>query len=331
MLDFLDGEARDGHVELARNEWHQDRTPTRHSEYVREVLDSSWARSSVRVPALRDASGAVVASLTLYDLAWRLGSRRLRLGGIGTLVVRPDLRKLGLGTRLLKAVHHHLVQQGFDGAVLFSGIGREFYERLGYAELPVGNIDVDCTDWEDDVARRGLPAVTLRDYEPDDFDAVRELYNHSSSLQKLAVLRPEDYWQHRLGALALRDEHFSDGPERHRVLVAEIEGEVTGYLIARLRPLHQELTVLEYGFRPEAPEHLTALVAALLGELDGERREAPRVRGVVPSRFGNLCPQGDVRWRPERDTRLMLASFSDFLVPAECGPDDRHVWGSDRF
>ena len=156
-------------------------------------------------------------------------------------------------------------------------------------------------------------------------EAVRDLYNTDSCLQRLAVLRDDDLWSAHLLRSALGDRLF----DRHeRFLVSEDAGEVTAYLRCRVAA-SGDLVVREYGLRAGAREHLTALVRSAL------EREGPgapqRLTSVVPARFANLCPSESMRWKRWRSSRPMMKSFGSFRVPDHCDAEERWVWASDWF
>ena len=269
-----------------------------------------------RIGALQDRGRCELARVALLQRAWRLDAQRLRLVLAAGLEVRPDLRRLGLGSRLMRAVEEVLRVEGFDGLVVFSSAGPPFFERLGYEELPTQRIEADLDGWRE----AGPPVADpppIRDFEPADFTAVRELFNNAACLQRMAVLRNEHSW--RTGIAPGSGHHF---------LVSEGSGGVAGYLRAAVEEDRGRVRILEYGFGVGAREHLTALLRHLLERVpDGARR---RLVGVVPKRFQNLCPARSASWRTETALRLMMKSFGGFQVPVECPEDDRLVWTIDR-
>ncbi|MCZ6598208.1 MAG: GNAT family N-acetyltransferase [Planctomycetota bacterium] len=269
-----------------------------------------------RIGALHDRGGCELARVALLQRAWRLDARRLRLVLAADLEVRPDLRRIGLGSRLMRAVEEIVRVEGFDGLVVFSSVGPPFFERLGYEELTTHRLEADLEGWRE----AGPPVAdppAIRDYEPEDFTAVRELFNNAACLQRMAVLRDEMSWRARLAPGA--DHHF---------LVSEGAGGVAGYLRASVEEDRGLVRILEYGFEIGAREHLTALLRHLLERVPEDPGQ--RLVGIVPRRFRNLCPARSTSWRTETSLRLMMKSFGGFQVPVECPEDDRLVWTTDR-
>jgi GNAT superfamily N-acetyltransferase len=73
----------------------------------------------------RDADGRVAGT----GVAIRYG----RTGWIGHVFVRPDLRNIGLGSKLTSAALAHLQRAGCESIVLVAtDLGRRIYERMGF-------------------------------------------------------------------------------------------------------------------------------------------------------------------------------------------------------
>lgn len=255
-----------------------------------------------------------------------LGPRRLRLAGLCSLTVAHRFRGLGLSRELLAGVHERAAGEGFDGVLAFSTIGGGYFARLGYRPLPLAALEADLTDW-----RASGPPIettsTARPYEERDFGAVRDLYNTSASLQRMAVLRDAAYWDFLLRRSDLAGRHFP--AERAAFLVGERDGRVVSYLRAALRR-GGSMSVLEYGFEAGCAEDLTLLSRAAVDAFGDERPK--RLRSVVPTRFRNWCPSPSSRWRPEKRNVLMLLPLRGLGVPdADSAQDERLIWAADRF
>jgi hypothetical protein len=291
-------------------------------------MEHPWAQRAWRVPALLGEADAVLASCFLYELDLRLDGRRLELGGIGALHVRPDLRRLGLGRMLLERVHAWLGEQRKQGAFLFSAIGDAYYERLGYVALPGRELSGRFARGARD---REPTDCTLRPYAPADFAAVRELYNLTSSLQRIALLRTDDYWDFRLERTRRSAQLGFDPPHAGAFLVAEREGQIAAYLRSALEQDGRRLRLLEWGCAAGAHEVLRALIERARALAAQPGRAAPvELRAVGPARIANACGAREPSWAEERDNRMLVLSFGTFALP-ECAFDERVLWASDWF
>jgi N-acetylglutamate synthase-like GNAT family acetyltransferase len=290
-------------------------------------METPYGRRSWRVPALTDAGGAVVASMDLYETSLRLGHRRLRLGGIGCFNVRTDLRRSGLGRRLVDLVHARLRDEGFDGALLFSCIGEAYYERLGYETLPMLRLEADVTEWR--TAGRPETSSEIRAYADVDFEDVRNLYNTASALQELSVLRDEDTWGVELLRARLVDELAGRQARPWSFLVGARDGRVVSYLRSHWNADRRVLTVLELAFEPGCREDVTASLFHVLDAIQPEG--AVRLTAVAPTRLANLVPTRRLRWIEEHEDILMMLSFGSHAVPTDLPHDARLIWQSDWF
>lgn len=326
-LVFLEGVDREPAIEAHWREWHASRPRDVHREHVQRAMSSRWGRRAWRVAAMRDREGRVLATAFVYDLHYRLATQRLRLAGIGALCVDPQLRRLGIGSQFLSALHERLHEERHDGSALYSRIGREFYERLGYHRLPSRLVEADLVEGRD--PRFEPTQSLLREFEPRDFPAVRNLYNTSSALQRWAFLREDEYWRHRLDAQSERARLFSRGSGRALFLVGERDGRVVSYLRAAPASGGDVLELLEYGFEPGAGEDVPALVSHAAESNGGTRPR--RARALAPTRLANLLPARAPTWHSERRRIFMLKSFGGFEIPSDAPQDERLVWASDRF
>ncbi|MHB1458207.1 MAG: GNAT family N-acetyltransferase, partial [Armatimonadota bacterium] len=72
-----------------------------------------------------------VSNLTLIDYTVRIGSARLRMGGIAGVGTLEDCRKKGYSRSVLEDTTSYMKQLGYDVALLF-GIP-DYYHKFGYA------------------------------------------------------------------------------------------------------------------------------------------------------------------------------------------------------
>lgn len=315
-------------MEGSWREWNQGRNRAQYFDFLRRLMETPWGKKHWRVPALVDESGRAAAAMSLYDVFLRLEGKKLRLGGVGSFTVAPELRKRGLGRRLMDEVHAWLSAEGYDGAVLFSAIGPGYYARMGYEHLPTQSLEADVgRHWTPERVSSTPPA--LRDFRREDLSAVMSLYNMAASAQRMALLRDEEYWDIELLREGLSRERFCAYPHPRPFLVGEREGRIASYMRSARSLKDGALVVLEYAFEAGAKEDVAAMLALVRESLGPE---APAVlRGLLPSRFANLCPSRSLKWSEDRDSIMMIKSFGGFRVPVEAPPDERFVWSPDWF
>lgn len=71
----------------------------------------------------------LLSSLIIYDLS-------LERLGIGSIATPPQYRKNGYASKLVLLAMEQAVSMGKIDFFLFSDIGPEFYEKLGFSQLP---------------------------------------------------------------------------------------------------------------------------------------------------------------------------------------------------
>ena len=100
-------------------------------KYCRQTYFGSasydWSASRVAVE-----DGRLISHVGIWEYRMRVGKARLRTGGIGLVLTRPDHRKGGLASRVMRAVMASMAHSGYHLSTLF-GI-RNFYHRFGFAQ-----------------------------------------------------------------------------------------------------------------------------------------------------------------------------------------------------
>jgi len=318
-LRFLGGDER--HAVLAR----QRRSDARRATSPLPLLETRWSARHARVAVLLGAKGQPLASVLVEELNYRLDFQRLRLAGLGTPHVVDNLRRRGLDRFFLKSVHDQLAAEGFDGAVCFAAPRARWPERLGYQPLPLASLVADLRGIVDD-ERLGVSDSRVRAYDGADFEAVRRLYDASTCVQRLAVVRDDDLWRHELLRAEL-EAQASPHPLPLSFVVGEREGRVVSYLRAARERSGGALVVLEYAYEVGMRDDVAAL---LRGVLEPLRPDLPStLRGVAPSRLANLVPARRLSWRRQARPRMLMRSFGSFEVPVGAPPDERLIWQAD--
>ena len=128
--------------------------------------------------------GRIVTHYGVWDYRMRVGSARLRVGGVGVVATDSMYRGYGLMARTIDATHDAMREQGYDLAMLF-GI-RDFYHRYGY-----------CNAWADReffVDRDRLPQERPRRLPQRFMDLSRrdagEMHNRESATLTGSAVRP---------------------------------------------------------------------------------------------------------------------------------------------
>ncbi len=323
---ILDADEARWTIDRSWNEWSSHRPRDTHHRFFRGLMESAWGRERMRSPALVADDGEPVATMWLFETPFQLDGRPIRAGGIGSVVVRDDLRKQGVGTRFMGAVHDLLRSEGYEAALLFSNIDPRFYLKLGYQVLPTRHYS--------GVIPAAVETVTgpwtIRPYADTDFDAVRDLHNAGAAARRLGLLRDDTYWAYDFLASDLYAELIAEEPgEPWEFLVGEQGGEVAAYL--RSSPGEDDsLEVNEFAFKPGGEELVSSMLTWIRDRVFPAKPLT--VEGLLPSRFGDLCPAASPEWKDQDKGVMMMRPIADgFELPTFELLDDYFVWSYDRF
>ena len=134
--------------------------------------------------------GKIVTHYGVWDYQMRIGSARMRVGGIGVVATDAEYRKMGLMARTIDATLEAMRRDGYDFSMLF-GIS-DFYHKFGYirAWSHLAYI-ADVNDLPQEP-----PAALLAKFTPKHREDLAELYNRENAGFTGSAVRPT-YWVNR--------------------------------------------------------------------------------------------------------------------------------------
>jgi GNAT superfamily N-acetyltransferase len=145
MLRDLTGEERAAYFRGIQPIWGGGLSEERFQAFQRRLADAPEAKDRYRLQGWF-VDGALTAAMKSYDLLGSCSGRPLRLLGVGAVYTPPELRRRGHAAAMLKAAMDAAKGQGANAAVLFSDIGGQYYERLGYWPLESRECAVEAAD-----------------------------------------------------------------------------------------------------------------------------------------------------------------------------------------
>ncbi len=249
--------------------------------------------------------GRVVVSLGFYPLLFSYRSERIPGGAIGSVYTVPEFRGQGFAPALLRWVEQHERGLGARISLLYSDIGVDYYQRLGYAACPAleGWLDPRSSELQESAYR--LDEISAAERWPE----LARLYATYHEAMPLCIARDEAYWQALLARF----------PEERFFVLADRNDAWHGYL--RLACKDNAWRITDYALADqslELAEELYALAISLASE-----QNATRFGGWLPDhpsarQFFDLTP---------RKTEItMLKSLSD-----ACPLDDVMLELASRF
>ena len=237
--------------------------PDGHERYRSYAEDLSYRREQTRVVI---EEGHVVATLRVWERTLMIGSRPLRMGGIGGVCTHPGYRSRGHGSALMEESISYMDGAGYVIGTLFSALPSRYYSTLGWAPVPLSGFSINPGPWKE-VAETNVIVEPFR--EEEDLESIMVLYDRYNRTRSGTLVRPRDYW------------HAT--PSRLRgvlpTVVARSGGSVKGYLSYAL--VGERLWVDEVAHEPQEPAALRALVSHL-GAVCRDTPAITEICGAIP-------------------------------------------------
>lgn len=183
MFRQLNERERDDYFRGVQPIWGGGLNPEKFIAFQRRLAESREAGERYHLLGLFDGD-RLLSAMKGYDLRGSYAGAPLRMFGIGAVFTPPALRRRGHARRMLELALSEHRSRGYDAAVLFSDIGGEYYERLGFRGLE----SEECTAEADELPRGGTAHIVARDEEV----LVRVFARARTAADELALAR--DGW-----------------------------------------------------------------------------------------------------------------------------------------
>jgi GNAT superfamily N-acetyltransferase len=279
------------------------------------VARSGYGRRHFRTIGLFDGA-ALLASFKRYERIVHDGPRRLRALGFAAVFTPEPMRGRGYASVAIGNALDRARSDGYDVAFLYSDIRPQFYEALGFKQLPSREISLRADS---------LPyhRIEVAQLEERDWSGVRRCYDLCERRRAYGFARTPLVWEWirlRMAQGALR-------PTGAMTNLASRRGRaMAAYVFGTRKPERDVFEVEEFGF---ADEEAASIVPALLRSAAGD---LGRIVGwVPPGGARELLPRGSVRRR--KDGVFMMAPLSaegSRLVRAASSGAADFAWLTDR-
>jgi len=150
VLRHLTDRERDDYFRGVQPIWGGGLSPERFVAFQRRLADSREAGQRYHLFGLFEGD-RLLSAMKTYDLRGSYAGAPLRLLGIGAVYTPPALRRRGHARRMLELAIDDHRSRGYEAAILFSDIGGEYYERLGFRAIE----SEECTAGADELPRGG--------------------------------------------------------------------------------------------------------------------------------------------------------------------------------
>jgi predicted acetyltransferase len=163
-----------------------------------------------------ERAGEIVAQAHHFALEAFFGGRAVKMGGIASVAVAPEVRGQGIASALMRHIHVASDVRG-EALTLLYAWQNGFYARHGYAQgASRKRLEIDPRAVPE--AWREQARGRVRAARGDDRDAMKRAYLRAAARASGWLVRPETLW----------DRLFSR-ERRHHLVLPGAEGEVAGY------------------------------------------------------------------------------------------------------
>jgi GNAT superfamily N-acetyltransferase len=298
--------------------WHEGLTRQSYGQWNTAQTKTAWARDHFRRFALIDDGGSLLASVKRYRFDARVGGRDGWMCGLGAVFTPPARRGRGHAGALIERV---LEREKADGAIvagLFSEIGPQFYERLGFTVVPLHEVTVNVE------VRSGAPAMLVRTGGDSDLPALAAMHESRSSGVFFALRRDPTAIAFALTKKRLFAGLSPPGARQLEFFVAEEGASAVAYAV--ISQSQYGWTLEEAGDRDPDGARLGALLQVLVAREPALPR--PLMRTWWPAAFP-APPQVELANRTEPRDLFMLRALADVQLPTRA--EDVFYWRSDYF
>jgi predicted N-acetyltransferase YhbS len=222
-------EADPEHVERIYQEshalWGAGLTRRDYRELWDEVRTTSWGSRHARFLIWLGDDGEILSSLKVYRPRLRVFGNEERAIVLGAIFTLRAQRRRGHAAEAVRAALDYGRSAGAATALLFSDIGTRYYEGFGFREIPAdeqwGPIPMNVEP---------PPGWTLRDMRPEDLPAMIRMHDAFCAHRPFAILRDAPHWEFVCTRATRFFERLGSAHVRQRWRIAELGGEVQGYL-----------------------------------------------------------------------------------------------------
>jgi GNAT superfamily N-acetyltransferase len=313
-----DGPLLDQILGLTYEVWNEGLTERAYSQWNQAQIRTPWGRNHLQRIALVDDAGKLRATAKRYRYRVRLDGRAAWMTGIGAVFTPPRQRGRGYASRLIEQLVDIERGDGVLFAGLFSEIGTSFYERLGFAAVPIDEVTVRVK------RKDGAPAVLVRFGDDRDLPALVEMHRARSSSVRFALVRDRSMIHYALSKRRMLAGLGPSGLRQVEFVVAEEGASAVAYAV--LSQNANGWTLEEAGDRDPSGARFGAMLQVLVAREPSA--PTPLIRAWWPQAFP-IPPQITLTDKSAARDVFMVRPLADIAMPEKV--EDVFYWHSDHF
>lgn len=306
-------------LEESHEIWSDGMTRRAYGQFNAAQVRTPWGADRLCRYALLDDAGEVLTSAKRYGLRVRLDGRELDAVGIGAVYTPRAHRGRGYAPLIINQLVDQAASSGAELAVLFSEIGTEYYERLGFVPIPRHELLMSV------VEGKGAPMTLVRTGEERDIPAVASIADAMSRNHRFAIAQSEDYIRYGLSRKRLLAGLSTPGALTVEFFIVE-EG-ISAVAFALLTTADDDVVLEMCGDRDPAGARVGALLQVLRARTPAER--ALKMRGSLPP--GWLPPQMRIEAAAKTTEVLMVKPLRPGVLERPLAEEDVLYWHGDLF
>jgi predicted acetyltransferase len=252
--------------------------------YMSRQSSHPWARKHIKRYMLYK-NGKRASSCKVFKLSFAFRNQSIDLYGLGGIYTAHEFREQGLAGKLIKEMIDIAKRDEQSGILLFSDIGTDYYERLGFQAFGGNNFEIDLSDLEEKIAASGL-SYQIKPLAQSDISDIGCHYQRWLRRADYGRIREADYWSFRIWS----ERQFQiysrwEWPVQELVTVSIESQNSPGYAIIECSDLR--LRVLEIIACPEKTSMIWDALLAI-----ARTRSLKQIRGWESTSPGQTTSRG---------------------------------------
>jgi len=261
--------------------WNDSLTREQYARYNLAQLRTAWGAQHLQRVGLV-SNGTLLASAKRYRMRVRLDGRIVDTVGIGAVFTPPEHRGHGYAAVLLQQVLDRARDDGAAMAMLFSEIAPAYYERLGFAIVPMQQALVGVP------FKPGAPAVLVRAGEPRDLDLIAETHHQRAVGYRFSLEYDSGWLQYALAKKRMLSGLGPPGTRDVEFFVCEEGTRAVAWVLLQVARRRgdtepESWSIASCGDRDPSGARIGAMLQALVARTPGAR--PPVIHAWWPARL----------------------------------------------
>lgn len=304
-------------LDLTYPVWGEGLSRQAYGQWNAAQLRTRFGRERLHRFALVDDAGRLLATAKRYRFDGRVQRREGVISGLAAVFTPPELRGRGYATALIEQLVDRERREGSMAAALFSEIGASFYERLGFAAMPLDEVTVNVN------LKGGSPAMLVRAGDDRDLPDLARMHEIRAAEASFALRRTPALIHYAIAKKRLLAGLGPRGLRQLEFFVAEEGASAVAYVV--LSVSKNGWTLEEAGDRDPAGARLGAMLQVLAAREPAQT--APLIRTWWPRSFP-VPPQWRLSDRIDSRDVLMVLPLTSL---SQSDPNRLFYWRSDYF